>query len=79
MKISNEELEQILMRADDEFDSIKDKCHDLYDENVMLKNRINELEQQKKYNFLLIPDENGTIYDADSKRYRLERINENRE
>lgn len=130
MKISDDELNQMLVRADYEFDSIKDKCHDLYDENVKLKEeiyldeRIINLKQQKidnainyikwhydlgtkenvefcllrdrlleilgkkefeknddyeHYSFLLIPDENGTISDANKKRYRLERIDENRE
>lgn len=44
MKLSNEELNKIMMKADDELDRLKDKCHDLYEENEELKKKCNMYE-----------------------------------
>jgi len=49
--MDREEIEAIQMRAEEEYEMIKDRCHDLYDENQealkeieRLKNIINKLE-----------------------------------
>ena len=37
MKLSNDELNKIMMKADDDLEALKDRCHDLYEENERLK------------------------------------------
>lgn len=44
MKLSNEELNKIMMKADDDLDRLKDRCHDLYEENEELKDKCNMYE-----------------------------------
>lgn len=44
MKLSNEELDRIIMKADDDLDKLKDRCHDLYEENKELKDKCNMYE-----------------------------------
>lgn len=44
MKLSDEELNKIIMKADDDLDRLKDRCHDLYEENKDLKNKCNMYE-----------------------------------
>lgn len=44
MKLSDEELNKIIMKADDDLDRLKDRCHDLYEENKELKNKCNMYE-----------------------------------
>ena len=44
MKLSNEELNKIMMKADDDLDRLKDRCHDLYEENKELKDKCNMYE-----------------------------------
>ena len=44
MKLSNEELNRIMMKADNDLDMLKDRCHDLYDENEELKKKCNMYE-----------------------------------
>lgn len=44
MKLSNEELNKIMMKADDDLDKLKDRCHDLYEENKELKDKCNMYE-----------------------------------
>lgn len=38
--MSDEMLNKIMMKADSDLDSLKDRCHDLYEENQNLKARI---------------------------------------
>ena len=40
--MSDEMLKKIMMKADDDLDMLKDRCHDLYDEKEELKARINK-------------------------------------
>lgn len=58
--------------------------------NMKLHNDIEELKETEelfnveykdfeKITFMLVPDEQGTIYDKNGNRYRLERENEHRE
>lgn len=44
MKLSNEELNKIMMKADNDLDMLKDRCHDLYEENEELKKKCNMYE-----------------------------------
>lgn len=44
MKLSNEELNKIMMKADDDLERLKDRCHDLYEENEKLKDKCNMYE-----------------------------------
>lgn len=44
MKLSDEELNKIIMKADDDLDRLKDRCHDLYEENKELKGKCNMYE-----------------------------------
>ncbi len=44
MKLSNEELNKIMMKADDDLDRLKDRCHELYEENKELKDKCNMYE-----------------------------------
>lgn len=44
MKLSNEELNKIMMKADDDLDRLKDRCHELYEENKELKRKCNMYE-----------------------------------
>lgn len=44
MKLSNEELNKIMMKADNDLDRLKDRCHDLYEENKELKDKCNMYE-----------------------------------
>lgn len=44
MKLSNEELNKIMMKADDDLERLKDRCHDLYEENEELKKKANMYE-----------------------------------
>lgn len=38
--MTNEEINALYDRAEAEYEMIKDKCHDLYDENKQLKEQI---------------------------------------
>ena len=42
MKLSDEEVQEIVRRAEDHYEMMKDRVHDLYDENKELKNTINK-------------------------------------
>lgn len=44
MKLSNDELNKIMMKADDDLERLKDRCHDLYEENERLKEKVNMYE-----------------------------------
>ena len=44
MKLSDEELNKIMMKADDDLDRLKDRCHELYEENKELKIKCNMYE-----------------------------------
>lgn len=37
--LSDEELNNIMMKADDDLDRLKDRCHELYEENKELKDK----------------------------------------
>jgi len=39
MMLSDEELNNIMMKADDDLDRLKDRCHELYEENKELKDK----------------------------------------
>lgn len=53
MKLSNEELNKIMMKADDDLDRLKDRCHELYSENLLLKKKCN------MYEMRMYEEENG--------------------
>lgn len=44
MKLSDEELNRIMMKADNDLDMLKDRCHELYEENKKLKDKCNMYE-----------------------------------
>lgn len=44
--MSDEELNRIMMKADDDLDKLKDRCHDLYEENKELKELCNKYEEE---------------------------------
>lgn len=46
MKLSNEQLNNIMAKADNDLDALKDRCHDLYDENQELKKKCNMYEMR---------------------------------
>lgn len=41
-KFTNEEIQSIVARAEDEYELLKDKCHDYFNENKKLKERIDK-------------------------------------
>lgn len=41
--MTNEELNKIMMKADDDLERLKDRCHFLYEENKRLKEIINKV------------------------------------
>lgn len=47
--MNDEQLNAILHKADDDLDRLKDKCHDLYEENVGLKARIDKAIEYLQY------------------------------
>ena len=46
MKLSNEQLNSIMAKADNDLDALKDRCHDLYEENLLLKKKCNMYEMR---------------------------------
>jgi len=42
-RVTNEEIQEIVAKADAEYDMLKDRVHDLYDENKVLKKEIERL------------------------------------
>ena len=40
--MTDEALKEVIARAEDEYEMLKDRVHDLYDENIELKNKINK-------------------------------------
>lgn len=54
MKLSNEELNKIMMKADDDLDRLKDRCHELYEENERLKIQVSAREELYEYSQLRI-------------------------
>lgn len=46
MKLSNEQLNSIMAKADNDLDMLKDRCHDLYSENLVLKKKCNMYEMR---------------------------------
>lgn len=44
--MTDEQLNAILSKADDDLEALKDKCHDLYEENQRLKARLTDTEWQ---------------------------------
>ena len=49
--MNNDELNKILMKADVDLDSLKDRCHDLYEENQKLKDLCNKYEEEHNITF----------------------------
>lgn len=45
MKLTDEQLNAIIDKADADLDRLKDRCHDLYEENQQLKERVAYLER----------------------------------
>jgi hypothetical protein len=41
----NEELNKIIMKADSDLEALKDRCHELYEENQKLKEKIKLMEK----------------------------------
>lgn len=52
MKLSDEELNKIMMKADADLDKLKDRCHDLYDENQRLK-KANEILEENWGHYMM--------------------------
>lgn len=48
MKLTNEEVQEIVARAEDNYEMLKDKIHDLYDENKELQQEIERLKKREK-------------------------------
>lgn len=46
--MTNEQIKEIVARAEDEHEYLKDRVHDLYDENVKLKEKIKEILNNKR-------------------------------
>ena len=44
--MNNEELNKIIMKAESDYEAMKDRLHELYEENQKLKQRIAELESK---------------------------------
>ena len=44
--MTNEELNKIMAKADDDLDRLKDRCHELYEENEKLKELCNKYEEE---------------------------------
>ena len=67
--MTNEEVKEIIDRAEDEYDRLKDRVHDLYDENHKLKEIIKEAREYINKNGII--DLNGydllEILDKESK------------
>lgn len=47
MKLTNEEVQRIVVRAEDEYERLKDSVHDLYDKNKELLNNNVKLREEK--------------------------------
>ena len=43
--MSDKEIQNIVLRAEDEYERLKDRVHDLYDENKKLKEEIERLKE----------------------------------
>lgn len=46
--MTNEQIKEIVARAEDEHEYLKDRVHDLYDENVKLKGEIERLNNKEE-------------------------------
>lgn len=70
MKLSNEELNKIMMKADDDLDKLKDRCHDLYEENERLKIQVSAREELYEYSQLRIDKAFEYIDKQKAKMYK---------
>lgn len=50
VEMNNEKLNSAIARADDELDRLKDTCHDLYDRNKELQERIDKAIEYIEWN-----------------------------
>jgi len=55
-KMNNEELNKIMAKADADLDALKDKCHELYEENEKLKHQLEVQEHLTEYLKLIRKD-----------------------
>ena len=49
--MSDEKLKEIIIQADDNLERVKDRCHDLYEENKRLKTKIEKAVEYIKNNW----------------------------
>lgn len=49
--MTNEEIQEIVAKADDEYDRLKDRVHEQYDEIERLKDLCNKYEEEHKTTF----------------------------
>lgn len=50
--MTNEEIQEIVAKADDEYDRLKDRVHEQYDEIERLKDLCNKYEEEHKTTFI---------------------------
>lgn len=70
MKLSDEELNKIMMKADDDLDKLKDRCHELYEENERLKIQVSAREELYEYSQLRIDKAFEYIDKQKTKMYK---------
>lgn len=70
MKLSNEELNKIMMKADNDLDRLKDRCHELYEENERLKIQVSAREELYEYSQLRIDKAFKYIDKQKAKMYK---------
>lgn len=70
--MTNEEIQEIVAKADDEYDRLKDRVHEQYDEIKRLNNIINELEEWLEVNLINLEKEKANnTYDKGLKQGML--------
>lgn len=70
--MTNEEIQEIVAKADDEYDRLKDRVHEQYDEIKRLNNIINEFDKWLDVNLFNLEKENANnTYDKGLKQGML--------
>jgi len=72
MILSDEQLNVIMDKADDDLERLKDRCHDLYEENERLKkaNAILEKRNKEIYDGFMATQEELTEYAEENERLK---------
>jgi len=64
-EMTNDDFEQVIMKANDEYDQMKDRVHELYEENERLKKKMNTM----AYSIVYLKKEElgwiGKVFDKD--------------